>query len=164
MPLRHGRGGLVFKNTTILIHLTDDALEQLRQDLSRVALEEEISAGQVPRSVGVRVHDGDPGAPPPRLARVPGGGVDGGRGPDDDHEVDAAPHDPVLDLHQHELVERLAEPDDAGPQQPRLAARAVRQVLGLDRRHGHVRVQQRHRLVGRVVLRGRRERGAHRVR
>lgn len=148
----------------IFAHGPDDPLEEQRQDLGGAPLEEEVAAREPPRRVRVRVHDGDGGAPPLRLARVAGGGVDGGGGAHDEHEVDGAPRDPVLDVHEHGRVQGLVEPHHARPQQARLAPRAVREVFSLDLRRRRARVEKGHRLVGGVVLGGRGEGRARRVR
>lgn len=113
------------------MELPNNGLQDLRQDLRRISLEQEIALSQLPyrpEIIGIDVDEGDPGAAVARLADIARGRVDGGGGADDHDEVDGAGIDEIVRLPERGARELLVEPDDARAEQAGVAFGAAREL------------------------------------
>lgn len=117
------------------LQLPNNRLQNLGQDLRRITHEQKISLIQSANRAqlsSIHINQGDLGALGSRARHVSRGRVDSGRRTNDHDEIDRALIDERLNLAQRIRGQFLAEPDDAGPQQARLAGGTVRQVGGRD--------------------------------
>ena len=153
----------------ILLHLANDRLQQLGQQLGGVTSKGKIRLlhlGQVLGLLGLEVDRDDARVRAAGRLDVARGGPHDGRGADDEHQVGlvvAARADPAVNVAQDRAVQALAEPDHAGPLQARLALGALGQLRRGDPRQRRRLVEQRERLARLDVLGGRGEGRVERV-